>query len=45
MATKDLLVDDSGYWETIETIRESLPEFNIVPEKERKRENRKVNHS
>jgi len=28
--TKYLFVNDSGYWETVETVGESLPKFDTV---------------
>lgn len=31
MHCKDLLINDGSYWQAIETIRECLPKFDIVP--------------
>ena len=30
MHIKDLLIDDSGYWKAVETIRERLPELDVM---------------
>lgn len=33
MTTEDLLIDYSSYGKTVETVRKSLPKFNVVPGK------------
>ena len=31
VATEDLLIHDGGNWQTVETIRECLPQLDVVP--------------